>query len=492
MFKIKKIENSFLLGTLVILLSGLIVKALGLINKIVITRLLGTEGMSIYILAFPTIILFINLAGFSLNITTSKLIAESLKNQRYSPKKIIKNCLKIAIIVSLIIEMLFLISLRFIVYNLLKNNDLFYPLLMIIFLIPLVGITDTFRGIFAGYKKMNIVAKVNILEQVTRILFSVGSLIILSKYGTIISVSFTILALTIGEASSLIYLLFKYKKLNIFDFTTTSNEKKAILNMAIPTTASRLIGSFTYFLEPIVNTFTLLLLNYENNIIKTDYTIINAYIIPLLTITSFLSTSLSTTCIPAISEQNALNQKDNILKLINKVFIYCIIPGLLVSIILYSFPTEYMNFLFATSQGSNYIKKFVFIYLIHYLQAPGIAILQALGYSKKVFKISTIFNILRIIFIILLSYIPFIGTYAIFYSITITMFLETLLIWLNISKYTKFKLKRNLLFNLALLSIIMVGISTILINLLKIHFIIITLFIVLIYFILIKYLKIIE
>ena len=95
MFKIKKIENSFLLGTLIILLSGLIVKALGLINKIVITRLLGTEGMSIYILAFPTIILFINLAGFSLNITTSKLIAESLKNQRYSPKKIIKNCLKI-------------------------------------------------------------------------------------------------------------------------------------------------------------------------------------------------------------------------------------------------------------------------------------------------------------------------------------------------------------------------------------------------------------
>ena len=79
MFKMEKIENSFLLGTLIILLSGLIVKALGLINKIVITRLLGTEGMSIYILAFPTIILFINLAGFSLNITTSKLIAESIK-----------------------------------------------------------------------------------------------------------------------------------------------------------------------------------------------------------------------------------------------------------------------------------------------------------------------------------------------------------------------------------------------------------------------------
>ena len=82
MFKMEKIENSFLLGTLIILLSGLIVKALGLINKIVITRLLGTEGMSIYILAFPTIILFINLAGFSLNITTSKLIAESIKNQK--------------------------------------------------------------------------------------------------------------------------------------------------------------------------------------------------------------------------------------------------------------------------------------------------------------------------------------------------------------------------------------------------------------------------
>ena len=492
MFKMKKIENSFLLGTLIILLSGLIVKALGLINKIVITRLLGTEGMSIYILAFPTIILFINLAGFSLNITTSKLIAESIKNQKYSPKKIIKNCLKIAIKVSLVIEILFLISLKFIVYNLLKNNDLFYPLLMITFLIPLVGITDTFRGVFAGYKKMETVAKVNILEQVTRIIFSVSSLVILSQYGIIISVSFTILALTIGEASSLIYLLFKYKKLNIFDYPSTNNEKKAILNMAIPTTASRLIGSFTYFLEPIVNTCTLLWLNYDNTIIKTDYTIINAYIIPLLTITSFLSTSLSTTCIPTISEQNALNQKENILNLINKVFIYCIIPGLLISIILYSFPKEYMHFLFATSQGSNYIKKYVFIYLIHYLQAPGVAILQALGYAKRVFKISSIFNILRLFFIVFLSFFSIIGTYAIFYSITITMCLETLLIWFNISKYTKFKLKKNLILNLALLSIIMIGISTILVNTLKLHFIIITFFIVAIYFILIKFLKIIE
>ena len=106
MFKLSKIHNTFFLNTFFIILSGFIVKGLGLVNKIVITRLLGTEGMSIYILAFPTIILFINLSGFSLNITTSKLISESLKTKSISPNKVIKQAIRIAVKVSLIIELL--------------------------------------------------------------------------------------------------------------------------------------------------------------------------------------------------------------------------------------------------------------------------------------------------------------------------------------------------------------------------------------------------
>ena len=40
-------RNTFFYATLIVIASGFIVKLLGLINKIAITRVLGTEGMSL-------------------------------------------------------------------------------------------------------------------------------------------------------------------------------------------------------------------------------------------------------------------------------------------------------------------------------------------------------------------------------------------------------------------------------------------------------------
>ncbi len=448
--------------------------------------------MSLYILAFPTIILFINLAGFSLNITTSKLISESLKSKKLSPKKIIKSSIQIAVKISLLIEIIFILSLKFITFKLLKTPDLYYPLLTILLLIPLVGITDTLRGVFAGYKKMRIVASVNIIEQISRIAFSILGVFLFSKYGIIISVTLTILALTIGELFSLIFLLFKIKKLNLIDYDNTLNEKKAIYKMALPTTGSKLIGCLTYFLEPIINTLTLLSLGYSKIQIDNDYTIINAYIIPLLTITSFLSTSLATVCLPSISENNALGKKDNINYLINKVFMFSLVPGIIISILLFIFPSEYMNLLFATKEGTSYIKMYVFIFLIHYLQAPGISIIQAIGKSSVVFKISTCFNLLRLVLIFVFANIKLINTYSVFYAITITMIFETLFLWLYIYINTNFKLDKNKTFSLLLISIIVYCLGFILQKISSFNFIIISIGLLLIYSILIVYNKIIT
>lgn len=471
--KISKIKKeTFIYNSFLIILSGFIVKGLGLINKIFITRLLGTNGMNLYILCFPTILLFISLSSFSLNISTSKLIAESLKSRIYSPKKIIKESIKLGIRISLIFEILFLLIFPIIISKLLLNNDLFYPLLMSAFLYPIVGVTDTLRGALAGLKLMKNVALVNILEQVFRFSFSIIALIILKDKDPIISVSFTILALAVGELASLFYLVIKLRKINIPDIKNTISEKDAIKKIAIPTTISKLIGNISYFLEPILNTLILSYLGYNINKINTDYTIINAYIIPLLTITSFLSTSIATTVVPSISESVASNNTIETSNLINKSFFLSIIPGLIISIILFLFPLEYLKFFFQTTLGSEYVKKFVFVFLIHYIQAPGIAILQALGKSKLIFSISSIFNILRLLLIIILPFFTNLNTYSLLYSIILTMVLETTIIWIFIIQITNFKLDKKKIIEIVLISIIILNLGLILSSFKQINFII--------------------
>ena len=148
----KKPTKTFFFNTLIIVLTGFVIKILGLLNRILITRLLGTEGMSLYILAFPTVVFFLNLAGFSLNLSTSKLIASSLITRQYSPKLILKKSLKISGLVSLSAILILLIILRPLAHRWLNNDKLFFPLSSTAFLIPLVGISEILKGYYAGLK----------------------------------------------------------------------------------------------------------------------------------------------------------------------------------------------------------------------------------------------------------------------------------------------------------------------------------------------------
>ena len=45
--------NKFVSGTLILTLSGFVVKAIGSVNWIILSRILGGEGIGIYQMAFP-------------------------------------------------------------------------------------------------------------------------------------------------------------------------------------------------------------------------------------------------------------------------------------------------------------------------------------------------------------------------------------------------------------------------------------------------------
>lgn len=300
-------KSSFFINTLVILITGFIIKLLGLINRIFITRLLGTSGMSLYILSFPTIMLFISISGLSLNVTISKLVAENIKVHKLSPKILLKKAIFLSFIVSIFTILIFLAILSPLVHTFLKNDNLYIPLLSTIFLIPLVGISDALKGYFNGLKKMNFSSTANLIEQIARIIFSIGFLYIMLPHGYVIATFFCLLAMSIGELSSIIFSLIKIKKIKCIHYENTSGEMKAILKMSIPSTLSRLIGNFTYFLEPIVFVWILTYLHYDHAIIEETYTIVNAYTLSLLTLGSFVSIALATTVVPSVSESFIVN-----------------------------------------------------------------------------------------------------------------------------------------------------------------------------------------
>lgn len=488
----KDFTNSFFYKTLFIISTGFVIKILGLINKIIITRLLGTEGMSLYIMAFPTILLLINISSFSLNVTISKLISENSKTKAYSEEKLIKKGIILSLLVSLITIIILLSTIKIITSIWLNNINLLFPILSSILLIPLVGISDTLKGFFNGRKLVKIPAIASFIEQIFRIVFSIVSIYLLLPYGIVFATTFSLLALSIGEAASILYLLIKIKKHPPLNNHPSKNELNAIFKLAFPATLTKLIGSATYFLEPIIYTSLFLFLGFDQLSIETRYTIINAYTIPLLTSASFLSVGLATTLIPHISENYAQQNYKNINYYIEKAFQFAIVPGVLVSTLLFIYPVEYMKLIYGTTLGTNYIRQFAFIFIIYYIQAPSSAILQAIGKQKLIFIISSIMNFLKISFIVIFSFINAINLDSILYAIVISALASTIIVLIIVIKTLKYKFNYKNILNIFLIFTLTLCLGIYLKHILPINYFIVSTIISIVYITLSIYFKTFE
>ena len=59
-------KEKFIKSTIVLIIGGIITKILGMLNKVIMARYLGTEGLGIYMMILPSFILFLNIIIFYL------------------------------------------------------------------------------------------------------------------------------------------------------------------------------------------------------------------------------------------------------------------------------------------------------------------------------------------------------------------------------------------------------------------------------------------
>ena len=79
----KLFKNKFFTSTFILMLSGLSTKVLGLIIKIIFTRIVGNTTISLYTIVMPTYSLLLTIGTFAMPTTIAKLIAQN-KNKQVS------------------------------------------------------------------------------------------------------------------------------------------------------------------------------------------------------------------------------------------------------------------------------------------------------------------------------------------------------------------------------------------------------------------------
>ena len=420
-------DNVFLKSTLILLFGGFAGKLIGFILKIIITRNLGAEAMGLMSLLSPTTSLLSTIAVFSYPTSLSKLISD----KSYRTKELFTSIIPISLIINLIIILFITINSKFISEILFKESRLYLPIICISLTMPFVTISSIIKGYFWGKQNMFPYMLSNFIEQISRITII---LLFLNKINNnIYKICFIILINIIGEIISqlvMIYFIPKTKKENI------KINKLAIIDtmkICISTTSSKLIGTFAHFLEPILLTNLLLLSGYTKDYIIYEYGVINAYSLSLLLMPQFFTQNMSTSLIPELSKHYSNKNYDMCKKRIKQVLLISSFIGALSTIVITLFPKFFLNLLFKTNEGIDYIRLLSPFMILFYVQYPLANSLQALGKSKTSLKISIISSIIKLLSITILSFFK-LGMYTLILSIMINLVITTYLYYIEINK----------------------------------------------------------
>lgn len=429
----KMLKNKFLTSTLILIISGMSTKVLGLIIKIIFTRIVGTKAISLYTIVMPTYSLLLTITSFAMPTTIAKLISEK------GNVKVINTASIIIILLNLLIVIIMHIASPFIAATLLKEPDSHPLLIAMSYTLPFASIACILKGYFYGKQKMVPHAISNTAEQIIRLILVLTVMPTLAKISYVHAACGLIITSLFTELTSIIVFLICMNKKDLIDITKITYRKedaKDIFGLSIPTVTSRIIGNICYFLEPIILTNTLLYVGYSSEYILLEYGAYNAFAIATLTIPSFFITAISMALIPELSKYLSKHNYKLVKKRFKEALVFALIIGVGFTLVIFIFRYELLSFLYNDVSGAKYIKYLSPFFILFYFEAIFSSFMQAINKNKVTLKITIIGSIIKLICIFGISLLK-IGIYSLLIAEIINIIVVVLLNYIYTKNYLK-------------------------------------------------------
>lgn len=428
-------KEKFIKSTIVLLVGGFLTKILGMIIKIVMSRLIGTEGLGLYMLILPTFSLFIGISQLGMPVALAKLIAEDKKNN----KKLFFSTVPIILLVNIFLIVLIILLAPVLARNLLHNERTYYGILAIALVIPFTSISSICRSYFFGKERMIPHVVSNLLEDVVRLILMIVGIPFVINKGLEYAVCYIVLSNIISEGVSILVLfLFLPKKLVIKrnDLKPDRSYIQECLSIGIPNTTGRLIGSVGYFFEPIILSLVLLSVGYDSNFITREYGILSGYVMPLILLPSFFTLAISQALLPVVSKDYANGRISNVRRKVKLAILFSLIIGGIATVLFVLKPIFFLRVIYHTSEGSSYMRFLAPVCLLQYIQAPLASSLDALGKSRDAMIGTMLGMITRVVLLFGLSYLK-IGLWGLIIAISVNVFVVTIYDAIRVRKYLK-------------------------------------------------------
>ena len=314
--------NKFVSGTLILTLSGFVVKAIGSINWIILSRILGGEGIGIYQMAFPIYLLALDVSSAGLPIAISIITAEKVAKQDYlGAQRIFRVSLSMLCTTALFLSILMFFGAEFLIdEQIIRESRAYYSLIALAPAIFFTTVIAGYRGYLQGWQQMTPTALSQIVEQLVRVVVMLGFAALLLPYGLDYAAGGASLGAGAGGLAAWLVLIYYYYKLKrslpsdgpVYPKEDIRHILKRLVVLAVPISLSSIMLPVVSNLDLLIVPRRLEVAGYATAQATELFGYLTGMSVPLINLATILTAAMAMSLVPAISHSFTLKNFDEI------------------------------------------------------------------------------------------------------------------------------------------------------------------------------------
>ncbi len=364
-------KESFMSSVLILMISQVLIKILGLIYKLYLTNRegFGDKGNAIYSSGFQIYALFLTISSIGIPGALAKLVSEKIAiGDTKGAHRIFKIAFLTFGLIGFLSSTILFLGAGYISNTLLQIPEAELTLVALSPSIFFVSISCVIKGYFTGRENLKVTANSHTLEQFFKTVLSViivEMVALTTGTDTTIMAAGANLATTLATVLCFLYLYKYYSKMRkeiAFELKRTTKNKrtriiktiKQILSVSIPMSMTAILGTINKNIDSMTVVRGLKSFLSEEQA-KIQYGILSGKVDTLVTLPMSLNMAFATALVPSISSSKAIGDIETIRKRVSFSMLISMLIGMPCMIIMILFAKQILELLFPNATSGAFI-----------------------------------------------------------------------------------------------------------------------------------------
>lgn len=398
----------------VLALSGLALQFLGFVYRIVLSRMLGAEGMGVYQLVFPVISVVLAASGSGLYMAVSRLSAQYMALDRKGGlRPLLSTAIRMFLVVCLAASTVTVLFSKTISLRLLGDGRVQTALIILPAYLLLTGLENIHKSFFHGVRHMKPVVISEICELVLRMAAVTALLAVFSTGEPGVSAALIVTGMVISEVFSVTFLSLTFKR----SLKGRGKEEKTffcrkIAGIALPVSAAGLVNNLLSSANAVLIPQRLMVSGMSRQTAMQTFGLLTGMLVPLFWLPFSLIGSLSSVIIPKLSEGLALRDKADIRRKTAKALHATGLLAMPVVAVLIPLARPIFSLLYGQQMPGGVILPLALGSLLAYYEAACGGILYGIGLQKRAAALSVLGELIQLGFTCFAAALPGVGIHG--------------------------------------------------------------------------------